>query len=79
MSNAPDTAADQLLESLSTNVVKTKTIYDGSNRAITRYEAVANANNGQACIKTSYTYVGATTQIDATKEEMDVWQSAWDI
>jgi len=73
-----DTTADELLRSLQKEVVKTKSVYDGSNRLITRYEAFSNSPNGKPCLKTTYTYVGATTNIDKTKEELATWNSAWD-
>jgi len=79
MSNAPDTETDMLFNSLKTNVLKIKRFYDGSDRVITQYEAVANATNGQPCIRTDYAYVGVSTLLDAMKESMSTWQSAWDI
>jgi hypothetical protein len=76
---ANDNVADELLQALAKEVVKIKRIYDGSSRVITQYEAVANAVDGQKCLRTDYTYVSTTTNIDAMKESLDVWQAAWDI
>lgn len=74
-----DQKADLVLNDLKVNVIKTKSFYDGSNRLTSRYEAVANADNGVACLRTDYTYVGATTQVDASKESISTWNSSWDI
>lgn len=76
---ASDTDVDILLVSLNSNVVKTKSFYDGSNRVTSRYEAVANSIHGGPALKTDYTYVGATTFVDASKESMGAWDSSWDI
>lgn len=74
-----DTDVDIFLQSLNSNAVKSKSFYDGSNRVITRYETVTNAVHGQPCLRTDYTYVGATPNVDASKESMATWDSAWDI
>jgi len=74
-----DQKADILLNDLKVNVLKIKRVYDGSSRVITQYEAVANADDGMACLRTDYTYVGATTNLDAMKESIGTWSSAWDI
>jgi len=76
---ASDTAADQLLEALGKEVMKVKRIYDGSNRVITQYEAFANAIDQAVCLKTDYTYVGATTDLDKMRESVGVWLTAYDI
>jgi hypothetical protein len=76
---ASDEKANLLFQGMVANVMKVKNLYDGSNRLITRYEAFAHAVNGDPCLRTDYTYVGATTNLDAMKESSDVWQSAWDI
>jgi hypothetical protein len=75
---AQDSNADEMLQALSKEVVKSKSVYDGSDRLITRYEAFANAENGQPCLKTDYTYVGITTKVDASKESLAVWDASWD-
>jgi hypothetical protein len=74
-----DTDADNYLQALQKEICKTKSVYDGSNRLITRYEALANAEDGAPCLRTDYTYVGVTTQVDATKESFSNWDSSWDI
>ncbi len=74
-----DTPADLLLEALDKEVMKVKRFYDGSNRLITQYEAFANSINNQVCLRTDYTYVGVTTSVDAMKESLSQWNSAWDI
>lgn len=53
--------------------------YDGSSRMVTVYEARANAQNGEPCLKTTYTYVSTSTRVQAMKEEDATWSSAWDI
>ena len=76
---ASDTPADLILEALGREIMKVKRFYDGSSRVTSQYEAFANAIDGQPCIRTDYTYVGATTNVDAMKESMSTWQAAWDI
>ncbi len=76
---ADDTQGDTLLEALGREIMKLKRVYDGSSRVVTQYEAYANAVDGQKCLRTDYTYVGATTALDAMKESVDLWQAAWDI
>jgi len=58
---------------------KTKYVYDGSSRLIEIYEAKTNAAANSKCLKTIYTYVGATTVIDKSKEEEGTWLAAYDI
>lgn len=74
-----DTEADNLLTALLKEICKTKTMYDGSNRITIRYEAFANAANGAKCLRTDYTYVGASVYVDASKESIGAWDSSWDI
>ncbi len=78
---ADDTQGDLLLEALLGEIMKIKRVYDANTppRVITQYEAVANAINGQTCLRTDYTYVSTTTNLDAMKESISTWQSAWDI
>lgn len=59
--------------------VKSYSVYDGSSRLIELYEARSNAAHGAYCLKTRYTYVGATSQIQASIEEPATWDSSWDI
>jgi len=74
-----DTQADELLRTLSKEVVKVFKIYDGSDRLITQYEAVANADDNAVCLKTEYTYIGATTKVEKMKESLSVWLAAYNI
>lgn len=76
---ASDTDLDELLRTLEKEGVKIKCLYDGSNRLEFRYEAVANAVDGAPCLKTQFTYVGATTDVDQMQESIDVWDETWDI
>jgi len=77
MSN--DTNADELLRTLGKEVVKLFRVYDGSDRVIESYEALANAVNGGPALKTEYTYIGVTTNVEKLKESLTAWNSAWDI
>jgi len=74
-----DTQADELLRTLAKEVVKVFKIYDGSDRLITQYEAVANAADNAVCLKTEYTYIGATTKVEKMKESLSVWLAAYNI
>lgn len=75
----PDSKADQILNTLKNEVVKVHHVYDGSNRLIERYEALANASDGAPCLKTTYTYDGASTRVVGMKEAQSTWSSVWDI
>jgi hypothetical protein len=74
-----DTLGDQILNTLKGEVVKVHHVYDGSDRLIERYEAVANAVHGAKCLRTDYTYDGASTRVVGMKESVSTWDSAWDI
>jgi hypothetical protein len=76
---ASDTASDELLQTLGKEVLKVFRVYDGSDRCIESYEALANTVNGGPCLKTEYTYIGATTNVEKLKESTATWSSAWDI
>lgn len=74
-----DEKGDQYLQALGKEIMKVKRVYDGSNRVITQYEAYANAADGAPCLQTTYTYIGAATQIDKMLEAIGVWSAAYDI
>jgi len=75
----PDSKADTLLNVLKAEAVKVYKVYDGSDRVITQYEAVANAANNAPCLVSTYTYVGASNRVEKMKEEVGVWLSSYDI
>lgn len=50
--------------------------YDGSNREITIIEAPIHAKDGEPCLRTQIKYVGATTQILGSKEDVSIWVEA---
>ena len=52
--------------------------YDGSNRMDEVYEAITGAKHGDACLLTSYQYIGVTTRISGMKEALATWDSSWD-
>ena len=59
--------------------VKTYTTYDGSSRPQYFYVAMVDAADGDKCQLTTYTYDGASSRIQKTKESLANWDSAWDI
>ena len=59
--------------------VKSHSVYDISNRLSEFYVAMTDAAHGTSCLKTTYTYDGATSRIVGTKEQLSTWNSAWDI
>lgn len=69
----------EILKTLYKELKKTFLVYDGSNRMITVYEARKDAVDGDACIVSYITYVGATTRIEKQKEDYSTWSSAYDI
>lgn len=79
MTAVADTEGDILLQTLGREIMKVYRVYDGSDRLVTQYEAVANCEHGKPCVKTEYTYVGATTRIEKMKESQATWDSSYDI
>lgn len=59
--------------------MKTKYFYDGSDRCSYIVQASKDADDGEPAMVTKFTYVGATSQIEASTEYEGVWDEAWDI
>mgnify|MGYP007082005526 CR=1 FL=1 len=74
-----DIQADELLNTVAKEATKTFSVYDGSDRLITRWEAPSNTVDGKPALKTEYTYIGVTTKLEKSRESIDVWSSAYDI
>lgn len=74
--------AQNKYEHLRTNAyeyIKSYLVYDGSDRMQYVYEARANAQHGEPCLKTTYTYWTTSARIKQMKEEEATWDSSWDI
>jgi hypothetical protein len=56
--------------------VKQYIVYDVSNRMTTVYVARTDAGDGDPCLRTDYTYAGASNRIIKMKESLDTWVSA---
>jgi hypothetical protein len=69
----------QLLTSLRYEYLKRHVVRDGSNRTTDIYEAPVGAENGAPALRTQYTYFGATTVIENSRESESTWDSNWDI
>lgn len=54
-------------------------VYDGSGRMTDNYEAHADAEDQTPCLRTIYTYDGASSRILKRAELEDVWLSTYDI
>jgi IMP cyclohydrolase len=54
-------------------------VYDGTSRMTEVYVATVDAEDGEPCLKTTYEYDGVSTRIVKRKEELDLWDSSWDI
>jgi hypothetical protein len=67
------------LKTTKNELVKQFVVYDLSSRPITMYEAREDTLHGGVCIKTQYSYIGATAQIEKRRESLAVWDSAWDM
>jgi hypothetical protein len=72
-------AATDFISSHFREAVKTFSVYDGTNRLIEFYTALTDAEDSGMCLKTEYSYDGATTRILKSKESLATWSSAWDI
>lgn len=59
--------------------VKQYCVYNGDGLLIDLYEARANAEDGDPCFRTTYTYVTATTRIEKVLEANATWDEDWDI
>ena len=73
-----DRKASDLVKSHLAEAIKQHIVYDGSERMSIVYTALAGALDGDQCGKTTYQYDGASTRVTGMKEELDVWDSAWD-
>lgn len=74
-----DSNGDAILESLKKEIVKVFKVYDGSDRLSEQYEALANTADNGPCLKTDYTYVGATTRVEKMRESVGIWLAAYNI
>jgi hypothetical protein len=74
-----ENAASYHIQGAQTNAIKTKSFYDLSNRLQYFVVAPKHAKDGDMCQVTKYTYVAASSRVDASVEYVDIWQSAWDI
>lgn len=54
-------------------------VYDGSNRVTDIYEAHADANHGQPCLRTRYTYDGTSNRVLKMKEVDATWDSSYEL
>lgn len=68
-----------IIKSVLNELSKAKYFYDGSNRVTSFYSAPVDTGDNKPCLLTEYTYVGATSYVDAFKESEGVWQAAWDL
>jgi hypothetical protein len=75
----PDSTADSIFTALNSEVVKVYQVFDGSDRVIEKYEALANTPDGGPCLKTEYVYSGAMTVAQKMKESQSTWLAAYDI
>lgn len=67
------------LKSHAEECVKMHFEYDGLDRMTQVYVAMVDADDGDKCMLTTYSYVGATGKVDNMKEELADWDSSWDI
>jgi hypothetical protein len=71
--------ADYKIQGHAESATKSKSFYDGSNRLSFFVVAEKAAKNGDPCVVTKYTYIGATARVDASIEYIHQWNSAWDV
>lgn len=61
-------------------LVKKFVVYDGNSRPTDVYEARANAQDGDPCLRTQYAYVSPTsTLVEKQLEVAATWDADWDI
>jgi hypothetical protein len=73
--HASDYIKPHLLEA-----VKQHHVYDGQDRMTGHYVAMVDAEHGDNCQLTTYTYRTPTsTQVLGVKESLSTWDSSWDI
>lgn len=68
-----------MIKSLKHEALKEFREYDGLSRPIAVYQANTDADNGDMCLKTEYTYVLTSNRIEKKKETLTAWLSIWDI
>lgn len=71
--------ATDLVKGLIQEGTKTHSVYDGSSRLTDFYVAAVDAEDGDPCLRTRYTYSGATNLVENSKDELATWDSTWDI
>lgn len=69
----------QRLQAYLQEAVKTHSVYDGSSRLTDFYVAPSQTQHGETCLRTRYTYVGATNLVENSVDQESTWNSAWDI
>lgn len=79
MANETTPSASHLLKTHAHEAVKQYIVYDGQGRMLTTYTALTNAAHGAVAEKTTYVYDGGSTRVIFMKEEIDAWDSAWDL
>ena len=71
--------ATDFIKSHGREAVKQYLEYDAFNRMVVTYTALADARDGESCIRTDYAYAGTSTRVIKMKESLSIWQAAWDI
>lgn len=79
MADIGSNRASNLLKPQAHESIKQHFVYDGSGRMTEVYTAHSEAENGNGCMLTQYSYDGATNRVIFHKESLSTWNSAWDI
>lgn len=69
----------ELLKTLGKEYLKRFIVRDGQNRIIEVYEAKADAEDGEPCLLTRYSYFTGETVVEKMQEERSTWSAAYDI
>ena len=67
------------ITTLRAEALKSHSEYDVDGRLIELYEAVVWASDGEECLLTKYSYSGASTRVENTREFKATWDETWDI
>lgn len=77
--NVGQAHATDFIKSHGREAVKQYLEYDAFNRMVVTYTAIADAKNGDQCVRTDYAYAGNSTRVIKMRESLSTWQAAWDI
>ena len=72
-------SSKDVLKTLKNEALKEYRVYDVQNRPSAIYQVYTDAEHGDNCLKTEYTYDGLSNRIIKKRETVALWDALWDI